>query len=49
MTIKELIAKLSEYDGETIVKVQYRDEGGDYDGSDEQSYLYLDDDGALLL
>lgn len=45
MTIEELIAeleKIKEEHGNIEVRVQYRDEGGDYCGTDDEIKLEID-------
>jgi hypothetical protein len=48
MTVKELIEKLSEYDGDLSVNIQNGDEGGCYTGSRVVSTLYFED-GCIIL
>lgn len=49
MTVKELIEALKQYDENTNVVVQYRDEGGDYWDTDSEIYMHLNGYGELVL
>ena len=41
MTVKELKEKLKDFDENLEVRVQYRDEGGDYFGTDKELYFSI--------
>lgn len=52
MTVKELIESLKSIENQDAqVVVQYRDEGGDYNGVDEDVYVMVDDtnEGRVIL
>ena len=44
MKVKELIEKLSKLNEDYEVKVQYRDDDGEYWGTDDEVWLEVDDD-----
>ena len=51
MTLNELIEilnKMKEENGEKEVKVQYRDDGGDYYGEDSEIRLEVTEDSIIL-
>ena len=48
MTVKELKEKIEKFDENMEVAVQYRDEGGDYTGTDNRLYLVISEDGKLI-
>jgi hypothetical protein len=49
MTVEELIEELKKFDGNLKVAVQFRDHGGDYNGTDEDIFLYVKNNDTLIL
>ena len=49
MTGKDLIKWIEEHNAQDLVfEVQYRDEGGDYYGTDKKIYLEVEDNKVIL-
>ena len=48
MTVNQLKQELDKFDGNMIVKIQFRDDGGEYLGSDEDIYLIIKNKILLL-
>ena len=49
MTVSELIEELKKFDGNLKVVVQFRDYGGEYNGVDEDIFLYAKNNDTLVL
>lgn len=49
MTVGELIEKLKKFDKNLKVEVQFRDDGGDYNGTDEDIFLFVKNNDTLIL
>jgi len=48
MTVKELIEELKKFDENMKVAVQFRDDGGDYRGTDDGIRLDVNNDELIL-
>ena len=48
MTVGELIEELNKYDKDLNVTVQYRDDGGEYYGTDDELYLVANGEDLIL-
>ena len=48
MTVKEFIEDLKNFDENMEVAVQFRDDGGDYKGTDDEIRLYVNNDKLIL-
>lgn len=48
MTVGELIEELKKFDENMNVTVQFRDDGGEYYGTDDELYLIVDGNDLLL-
>ena len=48
MTVKEFIEELKNFDENMEVAVQFRDDGGDYRGTDDEMRLYVKNDELIL-
>ncbi len=49
MTVGELIEELKKFDKNLKVEVQFRDYGGDYNGTDEDIFLFVKNNDTLIL
>ena len=49
MTVKELIEELSKLNEDYDVKVQYRDDGGKYFGTDDEVWLEVYDETKVVI
>lgn len=48
ITVEELIEKLKNYDKKLFVEIQFRDDGGEYTGTDEYLYFSIRGDRLIL-
>lgn len=48
MTVKKLIEELKKFDENMEVAVQFRDDGGDYRGTDDEIRLYVESDKLII-
>ena len=49
MTVGELIEELKKFDKDLNVSVQFRDDGGEYYGTDDELYLLATSNNKLIL
>lgn len=49
MTVGELIEELKKFDEKLKVEVQFRDYGDEYNGTDEDIFLYVKNNDILIL
>lgn len=49
MTVGELIEELKKFDKNLKVVVQFRDDGGEYNGVDEDIFLFVKNNDTIIL